>query len=110
MSAWGSLRRFQRPADNNYTLSGAEQLGSDVDAEELIAPRRWGRPAVEAYDARGGRVWCPSWRGSPKFIGPKKNKVARKSIAEHRDTFCRILSKPIPSSIRKPCLGRMDVR
>jgi hypothetical protein len=65
--------------DNNFTLSGAEQLGSDVDVSELVAlcvaenDRR-----LKPYDNRLKRPrFVPFMaRLALKFIGPKKNKVA----------------------------------
>jgi hypothetical protein len=61
--------------DNNFTLSGAEQLGSDIDVGELIAlcvsenDRR-----LKPYDARLKRPRFVPFiaRLALKFVGPKK--------------------------------------
>jgi hypothetical protein len=65
--------------DNNFTVTGAEQLGSDINVGELIAicvsenDRRLG-----VYDQRLKRPrFVPFMaRLALKFIGPKKQKVA----------------------------------
>ena len=79
--------------DNNFTVTGASQLGSDIDVGELIAicvaenDRR-----LAPYDNRLKRPrFVPFMaRLALKFIGPKK-KAARMKIGspEHRDTFCK---------------------
>jgi len=65
--------------DNNFTVSGASQLGSDVDVGELIAicvaenDRR-----LAPYDKRLKRPRFVPFvaRLALKFIGPKKDKKA----------------------------------
>src|SRR6202012_9608 len=65
--------------DNNFTVNGAEQLGSDIDVGELLAicvaenDRR-----LAPYDNRlkGPRFVPFMARLALKFIGPKKQKVA----------------------------------
>ena len=65
----------ERAQDNNFTVNGAEALGSDIDVGELIAicvaenDRR-----LLPYDARLKRPrFVPFMaRMALKFIGPKK--------------------------------------
>ena len=79
--------------DNNFTVSGAEQLGSDIDVGELIAicvsenDRRLApydnapeAPALRAiHGPAGAEVHRPKEEGCAMKIGSP----------EHRDTFCR---------------------
>ena len=94
MSAWASPRDVSNgQQDNNFTMTGAEQLGADIDVGELVAicvaenDRR-----LAPYDDRLKRPrFVPFMaRLALKFIGRKKKRPTMKiGSPEHRDTFCR---------------------
>ena len=78
--------------DNNFTMTGAEQLGADINVGELVAiclsenDRR-----LSPYDNRLKRPrFVPFMaRRRFRFMRPKEEGRMKIGSPEHRDTFCR---------------------